>query len=169
MYQPYSTPYSSNLALGELAQYRCLSAINKDVRDVQQAFFSGGLVRFRLSFSISSRCWFSGRSYDYTRDGRYGTLPHIALIELALRLITSTPGMKKKVVRGMEIQAIAGVSRLFSPCGNHCFPKHLRYCLMNALPLLHSSPSAAVCCCCAVLLLCVRFGKGPHWRNHHHP
>ena len=72
----------------------------------------------------------------------------------------------------MEIQAIAGVSRLFFVIAvwkSLCFPKHLRYCLMNALPLRYSSPSAAVCCCCAVLLLCVRFLKGPYWRNHHHP
>ena len=72
----------------------------------------------------------------------------------------------------MEIQAIAGVSRLFFVIAvwkSLCFPKHLRYCVMNALPLPYSSPSAAVCCRCAVLLLCVRFLKGPHWRNHHHP
>ena len=72
----------------------------------------------------------------------------------------------------MEIQAIAGVSRIFFVIAvwkSLCFPKHLRYCLMNALPLPHSSPSAAVCCCCAVLLRCVRFLKGPYWRNHHHP
>ena len=82
MYHPYSTPYTSDLALGDalLAQYRCLSAINKDVRYVQQAFLGGGFVRFRLSFSISSRRSFSGRSYDYTRDGRYGILPHMAFI-----------------------------------------------------------------------------------------
>ena len=72
----------------------------------------------------------------------------------------------------MEIQAIAGVSRLFFVIAvwkSLCFPKHLCHCLMNALPLPHSSPSAAVCCCCAVLLRCVRFLKGPYWRNHHHP
>ena len=70
----------------------------------------------------------------------------------------------------MEIQAIAGVSRLFFVIAvwkSLCFPKHLPYCLMNALP--YSSPSATVYCCCAVLLLCVRLLKGPHWRNHHHP
>ena len=71
----------------------------------------------------------------------------------------------------MEIQAIAVVSSLFFVIAvwkSLYFPKHLPYCLMNALPLAYSSPSAVVCCCCAVLLLCVRFLKGPYWRNHHH-
>ena len=71
----------------------------------------------------------------------------------------------------MEIQAIARVSSLFFVIAAWkllCFPKHLPYCLMNAVSLPCSSSSAAVCCCCAVLLLCVRFFKGPYWRNHLH-
>ena len=55
------------MALGDalLTSCWCLSAINNDVRYVQHSDISGGLVRFLLSFSISSRRWF--------QDGRMVT------------------------------------------------------------------------------------------------
>ena len=49
----------------------------------------------------------------------YGTLPHMALLELVLRLITSTPGMNKKLPGGWRFKPSQGFPVFFSllPCG----------------------------------------------------
>ena len=114
LYQPYTTPYSSNLAPGDalLAEYPCLSAINKDVRDVQQAF----LVVGSYAFDCVSVFQVVGGFQDGRTPGIVGT----AHVRTSLLLIAPN-----NVNTGHEIKSCPGDG---DP--SHCrgFPSFFRYC-----------------------------------------